>query len=152
MEKRRKSISQLRTNKKIKNAKTHTYNGIEFKSGLEVNVYKRIVQFGITPQYEGHKYIVWQGFKPSQPFFNKDKTGNLKIQTTKVLDITYTPDFSFYYKGYLIIIESKGFATNEFLMKRKMFRKLLEDMGNVIYFEVHNLKQLDQAMEIVSEL
>ena len=39
-------------NKKIKGATTTCYNGIQFKSSLEVMIYKTLLQEGFHPKYE----------------------------------------------------------------------------------------------------
>jgi NAD-dependent DNA ligase len=38
-------------NKKVKNARGHIYDGISFKSGLEVTAYKELMQEGFNPEY-----------------------------------------------------------------------------------------------------
>ena len=85
-------------NRKIKNATQNTLNNIEFKSRLEAVIYKSLKESGFEPQYESTKYIIWEGFYPTIPFYNKDsKTGLLKLDNKKLINITYTPDFSFTY-------------------------------------------------------
>ena len=66
-------------NKKIKNATSKEYNGIKFKSIVEVSVYKHLLSLGFKPEYEKHKYTIWEGFKPTIPFYNqngKNRKGN----------------------------------------------------------------------------
>ena len=130
-------------NKKVKNATPLSYDGIDFKSRLEAVVYKTFKDAGFNIQYEPCKYVLWRGFKPTIPFYNRKKktkhsnvTG-LKLDNKKLLDTTYTPDFQFKHKGHLIIIESKGLETEVFLIKKKLFRQYLEmNVPNSIYFEV----------------
>ena len=141
-------------NKKIIGATAKEYDGIKFKSQLEVAIYKVLLQEGFKPKYEEEKYIIWKGFIPKVPFYNKDKaTRLLKIESGKLRDITYTPDFTFEYKNHLIIIEAKGFENDTFPIKKKLFRGLLEKMEtSVIYLEVYTKKQLLQAIEILKAL
>ena len=138
-------------NRKIKNATQNTLNNIEFKSRLEAVIYKSLKESGFEPQYESTKYIIWEGFYPTIPFYNKDsKTGLLKLDDKKLINITYTPDFSFTYNNLFIIIEVKGMENHVFPLKKKLFRKYLETWKiPVLYFEIYNKKQLMQAIEII---
>lgn len=141
-------------NKKIINASPLEYDGISFKSKLEKMVYQTLKEADFPVEYEPHKYIIWEGFKPSVPFYNKDKiTRMLKQESRKIQAITYTPDLSFIHNGYLIIIEAKGFEDSVFPLKKKMFRKWLEDnYPKSIYFEIYTKKQLLQAINIINNL
>lgn len=141
-------------NKKIINASPLEYDGISFKSKLEKMVYQTLKEADFPVEYEPHKYIIWEGFKPSVPFYNKDKiTRMLKQESKKIQAITYTPDLSFIHNGYLIIIEAKGFEDSVFPLKKKMFRKWLEDnYPKSIYFEIYTKKQLLQAINIINNL
>lgn len=136
-------------NKKIKGASTKVYNGITFKSQLEVSIYKTLLQEGFNPKYEEIKYVLWQGFKPTTPFYEKGKDGLNKLSMKKIIDITYTPDFTFEYNNYLIIIEAKGYENDTFPIKKKMFRKVLESYNKALYFEIFTKKQLVDAIKII---
>lgn len=139
-------------NKKIKNATVIVYNGIKFRSKLEVTFYKMLLQAGFEPQYECRTYLLWEGYKPIIPFYTKDKkTKLLKLDTNKLRNITYTPDFTFSYNGRLIIIEAKGKENDTYPIKRKLFRKLLESYqhSSPLFFEVFTQKQLLHAIKII---
>ena len=141
-------------NKKIRGATRLVSDGISFKSQLEVVIYKELLRSGFNPKYEERKFVIWEGVKPTKPFYNRDiQTKMLKLDMGKIRDITYTPDFTFEYKNHLIIIEAKGFENDTFPIKKKLFRGLLEKMETpVIYFEVYTKKQLLQAIEILKAL
>lgn len=141
-------------NKKILGATSLVSDNITFKSKLEVIIYKELLRAGFNPKYEEQKFVIWEGIKPTKPFYNRDiKTKMLKLDMGKMRDITYTPDFTFKHKKYLIIIEAKGFENDTFPIKKKLFRGLLETMKTpVIYFEVYTKKQLVQAIEIIKSL
>lgn len=141
-------------NKKILGATSLVSNNITFKSKLEVTIYKELLRARFNPKYEEQKFVIWEGIKPTKLFYNRDiKTKMLKLDMGKMRDITYTPDFTFRYKKYLIIIEAKGFENDTFPIKKKLFRGLLEEMKTpVIYFEVYTKKQLVQAIEIIKSL
>lgn len=145
------------TNHKVKNATPLEYNNIQFKSRLEVMIYKTLLQEGFNVQYEPTKYIIWEGFKPNVSFYNKDKkTRMLKLDNKRLIDITYTPDFVFEYKDITIVIEAKGFENDTFPIKKKLFRKWLENQnsqGNkYIFFEIFTKKQLMQAIDIIKNI
>lgn len=142
------------SNKKIIGATNKEYKGIKFKSLLEVSVYKTLIQEGFNPLYEVEKFTIFKGFKPSKLFYNKDKkTRDLKLEMSKVRDITYTPDFTFLYKDTLIVIEVKGFENDVFPIKKKLFRNLIESLEtSIIYFEIFTKKQLLQAISIIRKL
>lgn len=141
-------------NKKILGATSLVSDNITFKSKLEVTIYKELLRAGFNPKYEEQKFVIWEGIKPTKLFYNRDiKTKMLKLDMGKMRDITYTPDFTFKYKKYLIIIEAKGFENDTFPIKKKLFRGLLETMKTpVVYFEVYTKKQLVQAIEIIKSL
>lgn len=141
-------------NKKIINASPLEYDGIFFKSKLEKMAYQTLKEQGFPVLYEPKKIIIWEGFRPNVPFYNKDaSTRMLKMDSKKVIDISYTPDLMFEYNNHLIIIEMKGFENNTYPLKKKIFRKWLEsNYPNSIYFEIFTKKQLLQAIDIIKNL
>lgn len=141
-------------NKKIINASPLEYDGLSFKSKLEKMAYQTLKEQGFPVLYEPKKFIIWEGFRPNVPFYNKDaSTRMLKMDRKKVIDISYTPDLMFEYNNHLIIIEMKGFENNTYPLKKKIFRKWLEsNYPNSIYFEIFTKKQLLQAIDIIKNL
>lgn len=141
-------------NKKIKNASPLEYDGISFKSKLEKMAYQTLREHGLPAEYEPQKFVIWEGFKPTIPFYNKDpKTRMLKLETKKIINITYSPDFILKYNGYLVVIEAKGMENDLFPMKKKIFRKWLEEHEpKSIYFEIYTKRQLLQAIDIIKNL
>lgn len=140
-----------KSNKKVLNAQPLTYKGIKFKSRLEVLVYTELIKAGFKPQYEPKTYVLWEGFKPTVPFYDVDKdTKSLKLNEKKIIDIKYTPDFRFEYKGLNIYVEAKGKENDVYYIKKKLFRNYLEKHEkNSMYFEVHTKKQIQQAIDIL---
>ena len=65
-------------NKKIVNATKVEYGDIQFKSKLECSIYRFLVEQGINPYYERYKFVVWQGFKPCVPFYERNKKTNIQ--------------------------------------------------------------------------
>lgn len=144
----------LHENKKIKNASPLEYDSIYFKSKLEKMIYQTLREQGFPVEYEPRKFVIWEGFRPTVPFYDKDKaTRMLKLESKKIIDITYTPDFVFKYNDFLVVIEAKGMENDRFYLKKKMFRKWLEDNHpKSIYFEIYTKKQLLQAVDIIRDL
>ena len=140
-------------NKKVKNAHPLEYDGISFKSQLEKTAYSTLKEAGFPVKYEPQKIIIWEGFKPTVPFYDKNKiTRGLKLQMSKLHDITYTPDFIFDYGNHKIIIEAKGFCNDVFPIKKKLFRKWLEEHPECLYFEVYSKKNILQTIDIIKQL
>lgn len=135
------------------NNKQLEYEGLYFDSMTEVSVYKHLKEEGFNPLREPVKYVIWEGFRPTVPFYNRDlKTKMLVLDKKKIQSITYTPDFQFTHAGYTVIIEVKGKENDVFPYKKKLFRKLLESYGKVIFFEIRTIRQLKQAITIIKEL
>lgn len=146
-------------NRKIKNATPLEYNGIHFKSKLEVMAYKTLEEHGFLPQYEPVTFTLIEGFKPTVPFFERNKkTKILELNGTKIISIRYTPDIVVVYNGLCAYIELKGMANDTYYLKKKLFRKYLEDNKGVIgdnkcvYFEIHTKKELLEAINIIKNL
>ena len=140
--------------KKVKNATPLEYQGIRFKSKLEMVSYATLKEAGLPVKYEPRKFILWEGFRPTVPFYDRDKvTRTLKLEKKKLLPITYTPDFVFNWKGRMIVIEAKGIENEVFPIKKKMFRAWLEkNEPDSLYFEIFSKRQLVQAIEIIKDL
>ena len=61
-------------NKKVKNARITIYDGISFKSKLEVYCYKKLKENGIPFEYEPKVYTLFVGNKPNLvSFYDPDK-------------------------------------------------------------------------------
>jgi len=130
-------------------------DGITFASGTEGDVYVVLKKAGFKPKYEELKVTLVDGFKPTMPFFIKPKKGHvLKLDMRKFVNTTYTPDFTFNYKNYLIIVEVKGVVYEDYAIKRKLFRQYLEtgELGKVIFFEVYSVENALQMIEIIKGL
>lgn len=157
------------SNKKIRNANSTKINELLFKSKLELRVYKLLSTMGFNVQYEPYTFTLWEGFKPLTPFYDQetnrqrvdrlkeDKSGSKSLQlrqkNEKIMSIKYTPDFYLIYKGIHVFIETKGYENDVFYIKKKLFRQLLDNKLKIsgeesMYFEVHTIKQVIQAVEI----
>ena len=127
-------------NKKIKQATEIDYDGIHFKSKKEKEAYIILKESGLNPEYEPDKAVLFEGFKPSHPWFlngvpQLTKSGKPK----KLIDWNYTPDFKISLNDYTAYIEIKGYPNDVYPYKRKLFLGLINNLDNVFFFEVNNL-------------
>lgn len=142
-------------NKKVINATPTTLNSIEFKSKLESRLFKVLVDEGLNPKYEPFKFHIWKGFKPSVPFYRRNKkTKCIELNDKKIVDITYTPDIAFDYGKYKIFVEVKpdNYTNDVYPYKQKLFRKYMEvnmtDL-NPIFVRVGTIKNLKEFISIL---
>lgn len=143
----RKNKLDTSTNKKIKNAQVTIYNNIQFKSKLEVYAYKKLMEAGIEFEYEAKTFTLWEGFKPiSTRYFKSTKT-QFALVDRKVLNTTYTPDFV----GIGWIMETKGQENDQYAIKCKMFRKLIEGSEYKLFLEPHSQKHIDECISMIKE-
>lgn len=145
-------------NLKVKNAKKHVYDGITFKSGLEVEAYKAFNEAGFNPEYEKHVYQL-QDTKlfPTlhySPYKDRKIHRNVwGLNRYKIIGMKYTPDFVFTAADKLIIVEVKGYSNDRYPYQKKLFFKWLEDhQPDSAFFEIHNKKQLKAAIEIIKNI
>ena len=147
-------------NAKVINATPCSYNGIDFKSKLEMNIYKAIENGGYAPLYEPITFTIWNGFKPRIPFYKKNKSSRkMALENTKIRDITYTPDIIFYAGTRMILVEVKPDYENDvFPYKKKLFRRFLETQFEgiseehmPIYVQVGTIKHLKDFIKILKE-
>lgn len=152
----------LEENKKIKGAKEVIFEDIKFKSRLEMACYKKFKEAGLDFSYESEKVILWEGFKPSSiQIYSPKKAGrgsyrgDLELQEKKLLNVTYTPDFVVVKDNCIIYLDVKGMPNDTYPIKKKLFLKVLEERNdgyNYIFIEPHNIRQINQAIEIIKNL
>lgn len=120
-------------NKKVKNATRVELDGIKFRSKLEAYTYAKLKENKISAQYEPQKFILLPSFK----FNNKT-----------VRSITYLPDFV----GDTFIIECKGFQTDAFPIKKKLFEYyLVSNNINKQYHIVRNQKEVNELINLLKQ-
>lgn len=134
-------------NKKVKNATSVEYDGIKFKSKLELTIYKALREKGLNPLYECNKFILQEGFRPSKPYYLKGVCPKTANGYAKIIQITYTPDFTVEYGDKILFIEAKGKQNDSYPIKRKLFLKYLESMSNSYFMEVYSKKDLLESLK-----
>ena len=142
------------------------FDGIDFKSKLEISCYKKLIEAGFSPEYEKQKFVLFNGFKLSDTvnYFTQLKTNSkgkvqilFKDDKRKIRDITYLPDFYFTYKDYEIFFDTKGKANDVYPIKKKMFLNMLNNISiktnkKYLFFEPHNVKQIKESITQIKEL
>ena len=106
-------------------SKKISYDGINFASGLEKYMYMCLKNAGIKAEYEGEKFILFEGFEFTSSVFERQANGKGEYKERgfkKILPITYKPDFI----GDGFIIETKGRANDAFPLRWKMFKSWIE--------------------------
>ena len=150
--------------KKVRNATPVTHDGINFKSNLEGYCYLYFKKRKINLKYEECVLPVIGGFTsnlkayiPERKSKNRKSPLLLREMRSKILPITYTPDFTYRYKNKLFIIECKGKPNDVYPYKRKLFFRYLTQIqknkgGDFYFFEPHNQKQIEQTFEIITKI
>lgn len=149
-------------NRRILGARRVEYEGIKFQSLLEFSCFKRLEISGLSFRYEPERIVLWEGIKCQNINFyapkkiHQGKYGkDLELQTRALLNMSYTPDFLVEKENYRIYFDVKGKENDVYPLKKKMFLKVLElkDDGFIyMFFEPHNVKQMNQAIKIIQEL
>ena len=123
------------SNKKVKNATPLEYDGVHFKSKLEMYCYKLFKENNIPVEYENVKFQILE------PFSYNDE---------KVRAMTFLPDFV----GDSFIVECKGFMNDAFPLRWKLFKHYLyrNKLRYTLYLP-RNKKDVETVVnEIVSNL
>lgn len=119
----------MSVNKKVKNATPLVYEGIRFRSKLEVYCYKKLKENKLYAEYEKHKFVLLEPFK-----YNGES----------IRQMTYTPDFV----GTGFVIECKGVCNDAFPLRYKLFKYYL--FKNNISYDLYlprNQKDVDKVIE-----
>lgn len=143
------------TNKKVLNAKTHLYDGILFKSGLEKAAYIKFRDAGLNPKYEQETILLVEGsvLPPNIEVWIPSKSKFIGKKKMKLRDMTYTPDFTFQYKDYKVFVETKGMPNDVYPVKRKLFLEYLgRQTANILFFEPHSLAQIREIINVLKTL
>lgn len=144
-------------NKKVINATPTTYAGVAFDSKLESKIFRALVEKGFNPKREPYEFHIWEGFRPTIPFYKRNKrTKTMELHNIKIMDITYTPDITFEYGNHVIYVEVKpdNFTNDVYPYKEKLFRKYMETKlvdKNPIFVRVGSVKSLNEFIIILKE-
>lgn len=107
------------------------YNGKMYRSTLEADTARLLDEMGLPWEYETKKITLQDGFY-------------CQYQKDKVRAIEYIPDFTI---G-PIILETKGFETPDWKIKKKLlYKHLSENDPDAIFYMVKTPKQLLEALD-----
>ena len=134
-------------NRKVTNADPHFYDGIKFRSKLEIGVYKELKKQKVEFEYEPKKIVLQEGFKPVNPYYIDSME-----HWEKVRAITYTPDFIAKIDTYTVYIEVKGWETDRYVVKKKMFLNKIRNEKDSIFIEVHTIRGLKNSLIKIKSL
>lgn len=145
-------------NKKIKNAKCWEYDGVKFKSGLELFCYKELITAEIPFIYQPSSYTLVPSFKVEFKCYEsigkiyRDENKKI-VNSTKRFDlvdsvrgISYTPDFCCPEGTW--IIETKGFSNDAFPLRWKLFKQQLSGWTGIL-MKPENQKEILKCIEII---
>lgn len=132
------------------NATKIKYDGIQFKSKLELFMYQELKRNNIKTEYEPISYQILESFNfPNESY---ERQGNSKGDMVdrggkKILGVRYTPDFV----GEDYIIESKGFPNESFALRWKLFKKYLVDNGmdDIMLFKPQKQSECIDVCQII---
>ncbi len=118
-------------NKAVMNATPIKVADVQYRSKLEAYCDQQLKEAGITAAYEENKFILIPKFE-----YNGEK-----IQAC-----TYTPDFV----GKEFIIDTKGWARNEWKIKWKMFKQYLRDHN--LEYDLYIPSNQTQVREVIQQI
>lgn len=137
---------------KIKNATKLEYNGLEFKSKLEMFTYTKLIENGITDfKYEQDKFVLMEPFEFNNASYEVKKDKTFSTVTNSIRAITYLPDFTHINEdktGW--IIECKGFPNDGWANKWKTFKEHLVKNGyNITLYKPNNQQNVLKTIELI---
>lgn len=147
------------TNKKVMGAVQVSKNGIDFRSKLELYCYEQLVKYKLPFEYEKKKYVLIGASKNKFDLYVSRKVRGksykqLVKSSPKNQAMTYTPDFLVYHKGVVYIIETKGFETDTFKAKIKLFKRLLNELcekNKYVLMIPKSQSQVNECIKIILE-
>jgi hypothetical protein len=140
--------------KKLVNARKIVYKDIEFKSHLELYMFRLLEVNNFEFQYEGQSFQVLDSFSDTNNLYAKHNKSFIQRGKRKVIGVKYTPDFLvFVNKQIRFVIETKGRPNESFPIRLKMFRKWVVDNNkNWDIFIPTNQKQCEQTIELMKQI
>jgi len=140
-------------NKKISNATELEYDGIKFRSKLEVYCYKKLKEEGLSFKYENYTYNLIPTFKYKFKLYEPYKKGKVWSFGEKnniIKGLSYKPDFVNDEDGW--IIECKGYPNDAFPLRWKLFKYLLTQLNiNYDLYLPKNQKHIDECIQLIKQ-
>ena len=153
-------IVKKQKNHKVGNAQKVIYDGIQFQSGLEKNMYIIFVENGFTYKkdffYESGSVTLIEKFDIDNEIWIHRKSDKSFIkESSKVRPCTYKPDFSETEDLYTTkwIVESKGMKTDRWNLTYKLFKIWLKNNNpNCKYYLPSNKSECEITIKKILEL
>ncbi len=139
-------------------SKKQSYDGIAFKSGLELYMWKALKAAGIKAEYESEKFLLMNPFELYNEVWERQRNskGDYKyFESQKIRGMRYTPDFIIRDSDGAIhfIIETKGRANEAFPLRWKLFKQVVaEEFPNVIIFKPQKHAECDKTVDRILEI
>lgn len=116
------------TNKRMIKSISTTIDNVKMKSRLEGTMYQLLKDNKIPFKYESDSFILSDSFVFNNDYYARLSSGkgdycNRGFKRTNT--ITYKPDFIIKTPNYFAIIETKGYATEAYNMRMKLFKSYL---------------------------
>ena len=126
------------------------YDGVTFRSNLEIFAYKALKEAKIKFEYEKTSYLLQEGFTfPNSTYQKVGKSGMKYAEKTSIRKITHTPDF----KCANWVLETKGFLRQSNANIIKMFKyHILKNKLKLSYFMAHNQTQINECIKLIKNL
>ena len=147
---------------KIKNASKCSYDGVDFKSKLELFCYKKLQEAGIEFTYQPPTVELIPSFELNFKCYEdigrivRDENRKIKYSTKrfdltdKIRNISYTPDFAAPDNSW--VIEVKGFATDVFQLRWKLYKRHLNSIGfDGLLLMPESKVEIDECIRIIKE-
>lgn len=149
----KKKVTTSHENRKIKNAQKLVVDGKSFRSRLEVYCYQRLKEENIEFEYESTKFCLLPDFKYngiSAESYSKGGKWLFGEKSKDIRGITYKPDFLNLSEGWLI--ECKGYPTDSWPNKWKLFKYLLSTSGLTLdLYLPKNQGHIDLCIELIKK-
>ena len=147
-------------NKKIRNATAMTLSdGTKFRSKLELFTYNKLIEAKIDNfKYEEEKFVLQEAFEfPNESIeayertMDKHKVKQFAAIDHKIRSMTYLPDFTQINEDKTRwILEVKGYGTDSFDLKWKLFKRHLIDNGyDVTLYKPNNQGNVLKCIEMI---
>ena len=121
------------SNSKVRNATKVEIDGIKFQSKFEGKAYNKLKAIGFNFKYEPESFVVFDKFE---------------FQGEKVRAISIKPDFVDYDNK--VIIEIKGWATDTFKLRWKLFKSYIKN--NKPDFKIYLINKVAELDILIDKL
>lgn len=135
-------------------AKKCSYDGVDFKSKLEMYCYKALKREGIPSSYEKRSIQILPPIVDKGMYFKSYAKKKVSAKTNKVQGVLYTPDFEDNLNNahYGFFIETKGRANEAFPMRIKLFRHWRsKNEPHKEYYQAGNEAEVEQVIQIIKQ-